>query len=223
MHEQQPLNRSMLSDQAYEALHEQIINLALEPGRRLNIDRLSNSLGVSPTPLREALRRLAGEDLVRMEAFKGFYVAPLLDMEELGELGEVRALIEGHAAERVASGTSSLIADLEREVTVMDALIEAEPLDVRAFNGADGRFHTALVAGAGNLRLEHTYRKLNAHLQIARLFIGRAHVDARTANEEHQRIADAVFARDGDKARAEVLSHIEGVFERLAASERGRG
>jgi DNA-binding GntR family transcriptional regulator len=213
---EQPLSRYALSDRAYEALHERIINLELEPGQRLNIDRLSAQLGVSPTPLREALRRLAAEDLVRVEAYKGFTVAPLLDLDELRELAEVRVLIESHAVERAAHNPVSLLDDLRREADVMDQLIERDPLDVRAFNGADARLHTVLVAAAGNPTLERTYRKLNAHVQIARLFIGRARVDARQANDEHRRIIEALEAQDAEKAQAEVVAHITGVTERLS-------
>ncbi|WP_205745839.1 GntR family transcriptional regulator [Egibacter rhizosphaerae] len=209
------LSRSMLSDRAYEALHERIINLELEPGQRLNIDRLSRELGVSPTPLRDALRRLADEDLVGVQPFKGFYVAPLLDIDEIHELAEVRALIEAHSVERPGGAASGTVTDLRKEVELMDGLIEADELDLRGFNGADARFHTTLVASAGNPMLERTYRKLNAHVQIARLFIGRGRVDARQANDEHRRIVAALTEGDLTKARAELTAHIQGVADRL--------
>ena len=211
------LSRSMLSDLAYDALHARIINLQLEPGRRLNIDRLSGELGVSPTPLREALGRLSAEELVRVEPFKGFFVAPLLDSDELAYLADVRALLESHAVSHGADKVTAVVDDLRGEIALMDRLIDADDLDVRAFNGADARFHTTLVAAAGNPTLDRTYRKLNAHAQIARLFIGRGEVDARQANDEHQRIAAALVEGDIDKARTEVVDHINGVCERLSA------
>ncbi|MBA2319003.1 MAG: GntR family transcriptional regulator [Euzebyales bacterium] len=211
------LSRSMLSDLAYDALHARIINLRLEPGRRLNIDKLSGELGVSPTPLREALGRLSAEDLVRVEPFKGFFVAPLLDQDELAYLADVRALLESHAVIQGAERFSTIIGDLRGEIDLMGRLVDADDLDVRAFNGADARFHTMLVAAAGNPTLDRTYRKLNAHAQIARLFIGRGEVDARQANDEHERIAAALVDGDLDKARTEVVDHINGVCERLSA------
>lgn len=216
-----PLRRSILSESAYSALHARIIDLRLEPGRRLNIDRLASELGVSATPLREALGRLAAEDLVRIEPLRGFFVAPLLDHEELEQLAEVRALLESHAVLRGAQRVAGVLEDLRGEIELMSRLIEADRLDIRAFNGADARFHTTIVSTAGNPTLERTYRKLNAHAQIARLFIGRGRVDAHQANEEHKRIYAALAEGDIDKARTEVVNHIDGVCERLAASARG--
>lgn len=212
------LSRSMLSDSAYAALHDRIISLDLQPGERLNIDRLAGELGVSPTPLREALGRLAAEDLVRVEPYKGFFVAELLDLDELADLADVRALLESHAVERGAERIGSVIDDMRREVELMDRLIDAPSLDVRAFNGADARLHTALVSAAGSPTLERTYDKLNVHTQIARLFAGRGHPTARKANDEHKRIVAALEVGDIDKARTEVTDHITNVVDRLQSS-----
>jgi DNA-binding GntR family transcriptional regulator len=216
------LSHSMLSDRAYEVLQERIINLHLPPGQRLNIDRLARELGVSPTPLRDALRRLAEEDLVTVEPFKGFQVAPLLDEDELRQLAEVRSLMERHAVQRPGARPESVLDDLRSEVALMDELIENDSLDIRSFNGADARFHTTLVHAGGNPTLERSYRKLNAHVQIARLFIGRGRIDARTANAEHHRIVAALAEGDLDKVRTEIDRHIRGACERVLGAEGGQ-
>lgn len=212
------LNRSMLSDSAYAALHDRIIGLDLQPGERLNIDRLASELGVSPTPLREALGRLAAEDLVRVEPYKGFFVSELLDLDELADLSDVRAMLESHAVVRGAERIGSVLDDMRREIELMDQLIDAPTLDVRAFNGADARLHTALVSTAASPTLERTYDKLNVHTQIARLFAGRGNPTARKANDEHKRIVAALEIGDVDKARTEVADHITNVVDRLQSS-----
>lgn len=213
------LSRSMLSDSAYAALHDRIISLALKPGERLNIDRLAADLGVSPTPLREALGRLAAEDLVRVEPYKGFFVAELLDLEELKDLADVRALIESYAVVQGIERIGAYLDDMHREIEVMDRLIAEPALDIRAFNGADARLHSALVAAAGNPTLERTYAKLNVHAQIARLFAGRGHPDAQTANDEHKRIVASLEVGDVDKASDEVTAHITNVLDRLSPAD----
>jgi DNA-binding GntR family transcriptional regulator len=210
-----PLSRSMLSDSAYAALHARIISLDLRPGQRLNIERLAGDLGVSPTPLREALGRLAAEDLVRVEPYKGFFVAELLDDDELADLADVRALIESHAVVRGAARIGSVLDDMRREIELMDRLIEAPTLNIRAFSGADARLHTALISAADSPTLTRTYDKLNVHAQIARLFAGRGNPDARTANDEHKRIVAALEFGDVEKARDEVTDHIMNVVDRL--------
>ena len=74
------LQHASLSDAAFNEIRRRIISLEIEPGARLNIDRLAKELGVSPTPLREALNRLAAQKLIRVETYKGFSVEPLLDL-----------------------------------------------------------------------------------------------------------------------------------------------
>lgn len=215
------LSRSMLSESAYAELHDRIVSLQLAPGQRLNIDRLATELVVSPTPLREALGRLAAEDLVRVEPYKGFFVAELLDIDELAELADVRALLECHAAVRGIERMGSLLDDMRREIEVMDRLIAAPSLDIRAFSGADARLHTALVASACNPILERTYMKLNVHAQVVRLFSGRGQPDAQQANDEHKRIVEALAMRDLDKSQDEITNHIINVVDRLRAPASG--
>lgn len=209
------ISRNMLSNAAYLALRERIIALDLQPGHRLNIDRLATELGISPTPLREALSRLTAEGLVRVEPYKGFFVAEMLDFEELRDLADLRALLESYAVERARERIGSVLEDMRSEVEVMDRLADARGTGLRPFNGADARFHAALISASGSPTLERTYDKINAHAQMARLFGGHGQLGARQANEEHKRIVAALSEGDFDKARQEVVDHISNVVERL--------
>ncbi len=93
------VNHQVLSGAVYDAVKDRIIRLELVPGKHVSIDVLAVELGVSSTPLREALNRLVAQQLVRFEPYKGFSVAPLLTYEELAQLQEVRALLERHAVQ----------------------------------------------------------------------------------------------------------------------------
>src|SRR5262249_51966622 len=94
--------RVALVDGVYGALKERIMDQSTPPGTRLSIETLAAELGVSATPVREALTRLAAERLLVVEPFKGYTTRPLLNQRELSELLDVRLLLEAEAA-RLAS------------------------------------------------------------------------------------------------------------------------
>lgn len=211
----------MLSEAAYDALKDRIINLELPPGSRLNLDRLAEEFRVSQTPLREALTRLMGENLVCMEPFKGFSVEPLLEKEEVLDLLEVRTLLETHAAGKSAGKLrENDLAIMRRQVETLDGLVGEEPLNVRAFNAADANFHLQFVLAADNPILAQSYAALNVHVRIARLFQHRSLELGRQANEEHRHMLEAFERGDAQAASERVREHIEGMHTRLQAVRR---
>lgn len=212
------VNHQVLSDVVYDAVKDRIIRLELAPGEHVSIEALAVELGVSSTPLREALNRLVAQQLVRFEPYKGFRVAPLLTYEELAQLQEVRALLERHAVQTACKElTETSLASLALEVADMDAILERKPLDVGAFNGADRRFHSRLILAAGNPVLTRAYQDLNVHVQIARLFQRRGLEQGRQANAEHRRILEALREKKGREAATQAVAHIYGVVGRLRA------
>jgi len=90
-------NKNVLADSIYDQLKARIMDLVFQPGSRLNIDALAGELNVSPTPIREALARLAAERLVTFEAFKGYSVNQPLTPRQVADLMHVRRLIETDA------------------------------------------------------------------------------------------------------------------------------
>src|SRR5262249_40122713 len=148
-----------------------IMDQGLAPGARLNIDGLAAELGVSATPLREALARLAAERLVSFVPFKGYTVLPLLTLRRLGELMHVRRLLEIDAARQAAERVVvPQLRRMERELDTIAAL-RPEPRfkDFRRYNEHDQVFHELLVGAADNAVLLETYQSLSAHVQLARL------------------------------------------------------
>jgi DNA-binding GntR family transcriptional regulator len=210
------LSRTVLSDAVYAEIKDRIIKLHLAPGESLSIDGLREELSVSSTPIREALNRLSAENLVRFEPFKGFTVEPLLSYAQLTQLHEVRALIEIHAIRAGGDRLRDEQADaLDREIDVMERLLEGEPFDVAAFNIADEEFHIQLVTAAENPVLERAYRSLNVHVQIARLFNRRGKDLGLAANAEHREIAAALRAGAIEQAATRAAHHIDAVMDRL--------
>jgi DNA-binding GntR family transcriptional regulator len=209
-------DRSALTDRVYQLLKNRIIELDLGPGERLQVEKLAVQLGVSPTPVREALNRLSAEGIVTAAAYRGFHVSPLLSVEELAQLLSARRVIETAAvAMAPAASTPSEIEKLSAMVSEMDALNKAEVLDAKTFNATDAAFHRLTVSLSGNRFLLNAFDSLHAHVQIARHYQGRSLDEARSANIEHHRLLAAFASGDGDAAAREAGLHIDGVLARL--------
>ncbi len=95
--------RELLADRVYLALKEYVIDNVLAPGDRLNIDALAEQLGVSPTPIREGLARLAAENLVDVRSYRGYFVKEMPTPEQMADLFDVRKVLEIHAVRRGAT------------------------------------------------------------------------------------------------------------------------
>jgi DNA-binding GntR family transcriptional regulator len=153
-----PLSRSSFVDQAYRAIKHRIVAGDFGPGTQLNIDALARQLGVSNSPVREALRRLENERWVETIPFRGAFVRPF-DKSELTDLYELRGMLEVSALRKVMPQPPA--DGLER---VGEALAEIRAAvrknDPMAYLAADTRFHQAIVDMAGNQRLSEMYATL---------------------------------------------------------------
>lgn len=216
--------RNAMTDRVYSRLRARIIDLELEPGYRLQIERLSKEFGVSPTPIREALNRLSADGLVTLEAYRGFRVAALLDDEQLVQLLKAREVIERAGASGAAAlRNPTIIEGLRERASYMGELASAPELDIRSFNAADSSFHRLTIEGSGNRFLVQAFDSLHAHVQIARHFQGRSVVEAAHSNEEHKRILEAIERGADFDVEALVTAHVDGVLCRLKARANDRG
>ncbi|GAA3159964.1 FCD domain-containing protein [Blastococcus jejuensis] len=208
--------RTALTDRVYELLRNRIIDLVLEPGARLNADKLAADMDVSPTPVREALNRLAAEGLVTAAPYRGFRVSPLLSRSDLAQLLRARQVIECAAVEQAASKRGKLeLQELSALVARMDELTRAKPLDVKAFNSADAAFHRLAVGASGNRFLLQALESLHVHIQLARHYQGRSVTEAKRANAEHRVLVQALTDGDGAGACQAARDHLDGVLDRL--------
>ncbi len=188
----------------------------VRPGDPLSIDALARELGVSSTPLREALARLESTGLVRRYAMKGYRVAPVLTPEELAELVDVRLALEPVAVRRAVASPSP---ELQRRLRDAVARLEAAPRGdhfetFRDYLEADEAFHREIFAHAGNRFLTRAYESLGSQVQRFRLFSGEGVTDAEPTIHEHAAILAAIEAGDEDGAVAAMVRHLEGVRSR---------
>lgn len=204
-------DRTALVDGVYDSLKERIMDQATPPGARLSIETIAGELGVSATPVREALARLAAERLVTFEAFKGYTTMRMPTQRELTDLLEVRRLLETEGARLAAR--RAVRADnraMERELAAMDALQPTPRYrDFGVYVLHDQRFHERLVAASGNPILLETFRGLRTHVQLARLVHQLGTFDDKENAVEHRAILAAVKAHDPDAAAEAVRIHLD--------------
>lgn len=222
-----PIVRRTLADQAYEALKESILDQTREPGSRLNIDSLARELGVSSSPIREALARLEAEKLVVSELFTGFAVTPRPSGAYLADLLDYRIVVECHCARIGAPRRDEAILGAMRQAYErMDAvsLIGTRYREYRRFVQADAAFHQQIVDSAGNQVMSSTYESLHAIIIQSRLYRTRAggSTPSTEVMQEHAQILAAYETGDGDAAATALRTHLEGGRRRLINRELAR-
>lgn len=198
------IQRSRLADQAYELLKERILTRELLPGQRLSVPAIANELGLSRSPVREAVQRLIQEGLGTERPHSGAVVASA-ELPALIELYLVRAELEGLSAELAAAAEdSTLVADLE---AIQDEHEAAHAAGARSqMIRADVRFHSRVLHAAGNHELT---RILEPVLQ--RMMLGMLEADQdwpRFAMAEHRHVIAALDAHDPAGSRSCMVDHI---------------
>ncbi len=209
-------SRTVLTTPVYDTLRERIMDQSLQAGQRLNIDALAAELKVSPTPLREALARLAAERLVAFEPYKGYTVSPLLTRREAADLMHVRKLLEVEAV-RLAVPRLGLLVLRELEVLMNQmerAQVSTQFQDYLQFIQLDQRFHEVLIGASENAVLLITWRSLNAHIQLLRFYRNYEQYELHSSNAEHRAIYTAMRAGNTEAAIQAVQDHLDHAFLR---------
>lgn len=189
----------------YDLLRGRIIDGSLAPDARLTEPVLSAELGVSRTPVREALRLLQAEALVVELPTGGVRVAPL-DVADARRVYDVRARLEGLLARDACErATHDDVARLERLVTLMDAVRDHEDEVLRV--GA--QFHGEIEALADNRWASALLRQIRGHVDRYRALAARRRVGTSDHVDEHRAVATAVASRDPDAAESAMRAHIE--------------
>jgi DNA-binding GntR family transcriptional regulator len=196
---------SSLADRAYLAIRDLIVSLELPPEALIDERQLVESLGIGRTPVREALRRLAQEQLVEVFPRRGMFVTGV-DVRDLARISEVRAALEPEAA-RLAAARAS---DAERD--------DLADLGGRIMPGTDlmaldERIHRAVYAAAHNHLLEKTLGEYYVlALRIWMIALDRAE-DLEAAVEAHRGLIHEIVVGNGEGAARHMRSHVEN-FER---------
>jgi DNA-binding GntR family transcriptional regulator len=193
----------LLADRAYVELRDQIVTLAIPPGAPINEESVGRELEIGRTPVREAIKRLALENLVAVYPRRGTF-ATEINITDLAHISDVRVQLEGHAAFRAAQRlTTEQREELDRLLGTLDGDGDAETL-----MRLDAAVHRFIYRCAGNPYLRDTLeRYLNLSLRIWYLVLGRLpHLPERV--HEHVALLHAIRDGDADRARTVAAEHV---------------
>jgi DNA-binding GntR family transcriptional regulator len=199
-----------VSEAAYEILREKIVSREFVPGQRLDLDSIEKQLGISRTPIKEALTRLDLEGLVEVVPRSGTFITNPTS-NDIAESFEVRRALEVFAVElAVQRARNEDLRNLWALVQELGDLAVAEGRDAiyPRYLALDHQFHQQLVALSGNQRLCQAHGRENLHAQMARIRYRRSERELELAQEEHVRIMAALEGRDIEIAKSEMDSHL---------------
>lgn len=210
------LERKRASDSVFNVLRESILSCVFSPGDRLDIKALAAQLGVSGTPVKEAINRLAAEGLVEIHPRSGTFVAEI-SPDAVAETFRIRRALERLAAETLIERlTPELLQRFTQLVVELERPIKDKAARV-AHERANSALHALIIEASGNRRLHEIYNSLNAHLTIARVH-SRRRPDARRLEQErkeHRAILDAIQARDAAQLINALDEHIRRAADAL--------
>ena len=209
--------RTNLGEEVYRLLWTRILDRGLRPGDKLSDLRLSQELGVSRTPAREALQRLVSDGIVRAERNRGFFVASF-SATDIAEIYDLRSTLEAMALRAAAPRLTpdllrSAQIDLDNVKAQLDgATTELKKLDAfTAFLEVDRGFHRSLVELAGNSRLQNMVEGLWAQIAVFQWAGGFRDHWIEAAITRHRSIIAALLEGDVERATEELRQHIDEV------------
>lgn len=215
-------DRLPASERAYRELKGLILENELPAGLQMLESEAAARLGMSRTPVREAMVRLEQEGMVELRPRHGMRVLPL-SATDLAEIYEVLTALETSAVETAARAGVSLeaMASLRAALRAMDDALAAD--DLLAWAAADARFHRELVVASGNRRLAALVDQVWDLSHRARIVTLRLRPKPINSNRDHAALIEAIAARDGPRARAIHEQHRRSAGEMLVALVRNLG
>jgi GntR family transcriptional regulator, rspAB operon transcriptional repressor len=209
-----------LGQKVYQALKEAILTLAYRPGEMLRKADICEALGVSRSPVADAVARLSAEGLVDVIPQAGTFVARF-SMAEIREGAFLREAIELAAVEVVAaSATDDQVTLLRRNLRVQEVLLADR--DTRGFHQTDAEMHELILGFTGFRRIAQVSDTAWLHVNRARRLILPVERRVNDTLEEHRAIVEAIAARDPDRARDATRHHLRQLVRHLEPLERER-
>lgn len=202
------LSARLLHADATERLRDMIVQGDVAPGAKLNERVLCERLGVSRTPLREALKTLASEGLVALQPNRGAIVTPLT-LDTVREIFEVLGALEALAGDLACRNvTETQLAEIR--ALHFEMLAAHARGDLAQYFRNNQAIHFAIVAASGNATLAATYRNLNANVRRARYLANVSRERWDKAVAEHDDMLAALAARDGPRLQRLLVDHLGG-------------
>jgi DNA-binding GntR family transcriptional regulator len=202
-----------LGGQIFNRIRDDILSGNYTPGEELKEATLGKQLGVSRTPVREALRQLDLEGLVEIAPNRGAKVIGI-SRKDVEDIYHMRARLEGLAVRKAAEQIKEEeLAELE-EVILLSEFHVKKP-ESKQMVRLDGRFHEIMYRASGSRMLEHVLTDFLHYVKMARSHSVKTEHRAQESVKEHKRILEAIRQRDGDLAEQLANEHIQHVIENL--------
>lgn len=203
----------LLRDRAYEIIKEGIIIGYFKPGQELTEQYLSEELGISKTPIRDALRQLQVEGFVRLEPFKGAVVTEI-NRTDIHDILQLRLLLEPYAASVAATKISD--DDLNQLNDVLTDMMAAfEKNDLIIASEIHKKFHSLINRKVGNQRVEQILDNLGDHMERFTIFSMKVPSNIESSVEEYKMIMQAMLERSPALAEEAMRKHIINVKKRF--------
>jgi DNA-binding GntR family transcriptional regulator len=203
---------SSASDRAYQSIKTMILRAELVPGEQIREESLAEACGVSRTPVREALRRLETESLIRRNESQRSFVAEWSD-DDVTEAFQLRGMLEGHAAKRAASRISAQqLAELRLTNVKLEQAIQGPSPNITEFLEQNRIFHAIITEAAGSARLTNMLTHIIERPVILRTAMQYDLDNLRRSHREHSELLAAFECRDGEWAEAIMAAHIRRAY-----------
>ncbi|WP_427894963.1 GntR family transcriptional regulator [Kribbella sp. GL6] len=194
-------------DRAYQHLRAVVLSDPAVSGTFINEQAVATEVGISRTPVREALLMLAAEDLVQLVPHRGAFVAPVPG-REIAEMMQARGVIECWAATTALAAGSTPVDAMSAVLDQQRAIVGDG--DAKQFIELDSQFHALLVEAAGNSVLGRLYDNLRAkHVVLGLVALQRSATRRQEVVAEHQAIVDGLAAGKPNVAEKAILSHLD--------------
>ena len=209
-----------LRGRVFQQIRENILSGKYKDGMELREIVLGEELGVSRTPVREALRQLELEGLVKIVPNKGAYVTSI-NAKDIKEIYKIRSMLEGLCARWATRYITDQQIDELEEVIYLSEFYLRKKYDGKAaqVTEMDGKFHLILYQAANSRMLGHILRDFHKYVQVARTLSVQSEDRARKSIEEHKAILEAIKAKNEDEAERLANEHIMNVIKNLHIEE----
>lgn len=196
-----------LNDRIYYYIRDLIVTNQLKPGSRIQYNEFIKTLGVSRTPLRDAINRLQRDGLVEVKARSGTFVS-VPKRKDIVEIYDLRKALEVLALELAFDKiTPELLERMLAEANEAEKAIDSG--DPKPFFKADRSFHRTIINLSDNQRLIEMMDTLEIQIEWFSVIITKNFTRPKQANEKHRRIIDAIYKRDLEQAKRQMAEHIE--------------
>jgi DNA-binding GntR family transcriptional regulator len=207
-------DRSDMKEIVYLKLKQMIMKREFTPNERIDALEIANKLGISRTPVRDALNMLESEGFIRVVPRQGIYVNGIYK-KDLIELFEFRKMVELFSLETGFNNVRNNVQSMKDILTSVENSLNSENYDGHKLMNADINLHKFIVDATENRRIIDSYTNLNGHVQMARAYYLQDFERLRHAHDEHNKIIAGIMEGNKEETVKVLEEHLEHTLSNL--------